>query len=113
MVSPAVAEAGYPVSDIDPFSRDYLREPYPFHAQLREAGPVVWLSNGTAGRLPGSPKSLPFCETRRHFAPAPGSALSISISSSLGVRRACCWKRIRPITPAAAPSWGACCRCQI
>jgi len=44
MVSPAVAEAGYPVSDIDPFSRDYLREPYPFHAQLREAGPVVWLS---------------------------------------------------------------------
>jgi len=44
MVSPAVAEMGYPISDIDPFSRDYLREPYPFHAQLRDAGPVVWLS---------------------------------------------------------------------
>jgi len=44
MVSPAVAEAGYPVSDIDPFSLDYIREPYPFHARLREAGAVVWLS---------------------------------------------------------------------
>jgi cytochrome P450 len=44
MVSPAVAEMGYPISDIDPFSRDYLREPYPFHAQLRDAGPVVWLA---------------------------------------------------------------------
>jgi cytochrome P450 len=44
MVSTAVAGMGYPISDIDPFSQDYLREPYPFHAQLRDAGPVVWLA---------------------------------------------------------------------
>ena len=31
-------------SDIDPFSTEYLLDPYPFHEQLREAGPVVWLS---------------------------------------------------------------------
>lgn len=32
-----------PVSDLDPFSDDYIRKPYPFHQQLREAGPVVFL----------------------------------------------------------------------
>ncbi|HEV2956292.1 MAG TPA: cytochrome P450 [Xanthobacteraceae bacterium] len=32
-----------PVSSLDPFTDDFLAEPYPFHAQLREAGPVVWL----------------------------------------------------------------------
>jgi len=31
------------VSDIDPFDDEYLRDPYPFHEILREAGPVVWL----------------------------------------------------------------------
>jgi 4-methoxybenzoate monooxygenase (O-demethylating) len=30
--------------DIDPFSRAYLSDPYPFHEQLREAGPVVYIS---------------------------------------------------------------------
>src|SRR5580704_8843734 len=33
-----------PASDIDPFSDDFLAEPYPFHEALREAGPVVWLN---------------------------------------------------------------------
>src|ERR1700682_4983745 len=32
-----------PVSTIDPFSHAFLREPYPHHEALREAGPVVWL----------------------------------------------------------------------
>jgi cytochrome P450 len=32
-----------PVSSIDPFSHAFLREPYPHHDSLREAGPVVWL----------------------------------------------------------------------
>jgi cytochrome P450 len=30
-------------SAIDPFSREFLANPYPFHEQLREAGPAVWL----------------------------------------------------------------------
>ena len=30
-------------STIDPFSREFLADPYPFHAELREAAPVVWL----------------------------------------------------------------------
>ena len=32
-----------PVSGIDPFSLDFLRDPHPSHEALREAGPVVWL----------------------------------------------------------------------
>lgn len=32
-----------PVLDLDPFSREFLLDPYPFHEQIREAGPVVYL----------------------------------------------------------------------
>jgi 4-methoxybenzoate monooxygenase (O-demethylating) len=32
-----------PVSTVDPFSHEFLRDPYPSHEALREAGPVVWL----------------------------------------------------------------------
>jgi 4-methoxybenzoate monooxygenase (O-demethylating) len=32
-----------PVSTADPFSHDFLSDPYPHHEALREAGPVVWL----------------------------------------------------------------------
>lgn len=30
-------------SDIDPFASDYILNPYPFHREMREAGPIVWL----------------------------------------------------------------------
>jgi cytochrome P450 len=32
-----------PVLDVDPFAADFLRDPHPFHALLRDAGPVVFL----------------------------------------------------------------------
>jgi cytochrome P450 len=35
--------SAFPVSSLDPFADDFLAEPYPFYAELREAGPVVWL----------------------------------------------------------------------
>ena len=35
--------SAFPVSSVDPFADDFLAEPYPFHEELREAGPVVWL----------------------------------------------------------------------
>jgi cytochrome P450 len=38
------APAWRPVSDIDPFSDEFFEDPHGIHAQLREAGPVVWLS---------------------------------------------------------------------
>ena len=30
-------------SDIDPFSEDYILNPYAHHEQLRDAGPMIWL----------------------------------------------------------------------
>ncbi|WP_398472543.1 cytochrome P450 [Tardiphaga sp.] len=40
----ATAEAkSCPTSSIDPFSHEFLTDPYPFHHDLREAGPVVRL----------------------------------------------------------------------
>lgn len=35
--------APHPTSTIDPFSDAYILDPYPFHAELRDAGPLVWL----------------------------------------------------------------------
>src|SRR4051812_37079585 len=35
---------GAPVRDIDPFSLDYFANPFPYQEQLRDAGPLVWLS---------------------------------------------------------------------
>jgi cytochrome P450 len=32
-----------PVSSVDPFSHDFLHDPYPHHQALREGGPAVWL----------------------------------------------------------------------
>ena len=33
-----------PVSDADPFSAEFFENPFPIHAALRDAGPVVRLS---------------------------------------------------------------------
>ena len=38
------APDGIPAIDLDPFAEDELRNPAAFHARLREAGPVAWLS---------------------------------------------------------------------
>ena len=35
--------ATVPILDGDPYSTDSLIDPYPFHVELREAGPVAWL----------------------------------------------------------------------
>jgi cytochrome P450 len=34
-----------PVSTVDPFSHQFLHDPYPHHHSMREAGPVVWLEH--------------------------------------------------------------------
>jgi len=35
---------GAPASEIDPFSLEFFADPFPAHKELRDAGPVVWLS---------------------------------------------------------------------
>jgi cytochrome P450 len=41
---PPSAPAGVPISDVDPFSIEFFEDPHRIHDELREAGPVVWLS---------------------------------------------------------------------
>jgi len=43
MVDATAAQQRHPVSKLDPFCPAFLSDPYPFHEQLREAGPAVWL----------------------------------------------------------------------
>jgi cytochrome P450 len=31
------------IADLDPFCDEFLSDPFPFHEQLREAAPAVWL----------------------------------------------------------------------
>ena len=44
MTTTARPTTAVPTSDVDPFSHEVLEDPLPFHHQLREAGPVVYLS---------------------------------------------------------------------
>ncbi|HUZ35424.1 MAG TPA: cytochrome P450 [Streptosporangiaceae bacterium] len=39
----ATGPGGAPVCGLDPFSDEFLRDPFACHTQLRETGPVVWL----------------------------------------------------------------------
>ena len=39
----ATGPGGAPVCALDPFSDEFLRDPFACHTQLRETGPVVWL----------------------------------------------------------------------
>ena len=38
-----IVASGVPTIDKDPYTTEYLIDPYPFHEELPEAGPVVWL----------------------------------------------------------------------
>jgi cytochrome P450 len=43
ITEPAPPQGAAPSLDTDPFSDEFLTMPYPHHAQMRDAGPVVWL----------------------------------------------------------------------
>lgn len=43
MTAESIALQDAPVLDIDPYSMDVLRDPYPFQEALREAGPVAYI----------------------------------------------------------------------
>ena len=48
MPDTTLEEAGHggaPACALDPFADDFLRDPFAFHNELREAGPVVWLEH--------------------------------------------------------------------
>jgi cytochrome P450 len=78
----------FPVSSLDPFADDFLTTPYQFHAELREAGPVVWLERyglWTCARHAEVQAALSDWQT---FSSASASASTISGAPSHGGRRA-------------------------
>ncbi len=42
---PDVTASSVPTIDVDLYSTQVLTDPYPFHHELCEAGPVVWLES--------------------------------------------------------------------
>ena len=40
-----------PISELDPFSDEFLNDPYPGHHELRESGPAVWLPSHSVWAL--------------------------------------------------------------
>ncbi|MEO1177996.1 MAG: cytochrome P450 [Pseudomonadota bacterium] len=52
MLDPSGQGAGAPSTQIDPFSRDYILNPYPYHVELRDLGRVVWLEKYNCWCLP-------------------------------------------------------------
>jgi 4-methoxybenzoate monooxygenase (O-demethylating) len=70
-ISPAV-----PVLDVDAFDPAVIENHYPFHDQLREAGPVVWLSAyGTYGTGRFAEVQAVFRDWE-HFTSAAGAGLA-------------------------------------
>ena len=46
------APPGIPATDLDPWSDEVLADPYPMYRQLRDIGPVVWLSRYRMAAFP-------------------------------------------------------------
>lgn len=44
MAQDASPPRGAPISDIDPFTPEHILNPYPWHHEMREMGPLVWLT---------------------------------------------------------------------
>jgi hypothetical protein len=76
----------FPVSSLDPFADDFLTAPYPFYAELREAGRWCGSSVIGCGRAHAMPKCWGRSATGRRSAPRPASASMISAAPSHGDR---------------------------
>ena len=44
VVASSHQSSNVPALDIDPFSEEFLSEPYDFHERMRESAPVFWLN---------------------------------------------------------------------
>ena len=78
----------FPVSSLDPFADDFLAAPYPSYAQLREAGPVVWLESYELWAYARHAEVQAALGDWQTFSSAAGSASTISAAPSHGGRQA-------------------------
>jgi len=94
--------ADIPSFDVDPFSTAYFDDPYPVQEQLREAGPVVWLSRYDICAVARYEQVRATLLDWRTFSSARGVAWATLPKRHRGARRASCWKQIRRCTIAPA-----------
>jgi hypothetical protein len=66
-----VVASGVPTIDKDPYSTEYLINPYPFHEELREAGSVVWLQPTACGRRGATSTFATYSPTGKPSCPGP------------------------------------------
>src|SRR5690606_22462497 len=52
MDAATMEQLSYPISDLDPFSVDYIMDPFDDHERLRNMGPVIWLDKYKVWFLP-------------------------------------------------------------
>ena len=91
-----------PVSTIDPFSHEFLRDPYPHHEAMREAGPVVWLEQYGIWAMARHQEVRDALTDWQTYCSSAGVGLSDFRKSRRGVRQASSWKPIRRCIPAPA-----------
>jgi 4-methoxybenzoate monooxygenase (O-demethylating) len=69
-------QRNFTISDIDPFSPEYIQNPYPFHEELREAGPIVWLRKYDVWCVPRYQEAQAVLQDWRTFCSGAGVGLA-------------------------------------
>src|SRR5262249_52448404 len=71
-----LTSAVIPVSEVDPFAIDYIRNPYPFHEELRELAPMVWLRKYDVWCVPRYQEAQSVLQDWRAFCSGAGVGLA-------------------------------------
>src|SRR4249920_1745481 len=101
MADVSTAQRRYPVSELDPFSTEFLSDPHPFHEELREAGPVVWLERYGIWAIARHEQVQAVLGDWETFCSSAGVGLS-DFRKEKPWRPAFCWRPIRPYIRARA-----------
>jgi 4-methoxybenzoate monooxygenase (O-demethylating) len=89
-----------PESDIDPFSAAFFEDPFPAHAALREAGPVVRLTRYGVFAVARYAEVHRILNDWQTFCSGRGADLTDFAKEKAWRPRAWCWRPIRRCTTA-------------
>ncbi|MDR5651492.1 cytochrome P450 [Ruixingdingia sedimenti] len=88
---------GAPVLDLDPYALDTLREPWGFHAALRDTGPVVWIPKYDMYAVGRHDELRQVMSDYRRFTTTGGIGMS-------DIRKPGAWRSPSPITELDPPA---------
>jgi 4-methoxybenzoate monooxygenase (O-demethylating) len=87
VTAPARAPAGGPACDVDPFGEEFLSDPFPGLAQIRAAGPAVYLPRYDVWAVAGYREVHAILRDHDRFSSAPGVGLANLATDSYGWRK--------------------------